>query len=125
MPMSSKPIISFAVAVEPQSSSPDPERTLAGAPKLTVWNHYDEGTGQFFAGVWQATPGCWAVRYSEHEFCHLLAGRVVITSEAGARQEFIAGDSFVVPAGFVGTWEVVEGCRKLYAIFEPRDPSTN
>jgi uncharacterized cupin superfamily protein len=51
----------------------------------------------------------------------LLEGRVAITSEAGERVELAAGDSFVVPAGFVGTWEVIEDCRKLYAIFE--DPA--
>ena len=70
--------------------------------------------------VWAATRGRWVVRYTEHEFCHLLAGRVVLTSEEGERMEFGRGDSFVVPAGFVGTWEVLEECRKLYAIFEAR-----
>jgi uncharacterized protein len=117
-------IISFAGAAEPQRSSPDAARKLAGDPQLTVWNHYSDATGQFFAGVWQATPGRWAVRYSEHEFCHLLAGRVVITSDAGERFEFTAGASFVVPAGFSGTWEVVEECRKVYAIFEARATAT-
>lgn len=119
--MSSAPrIVSFAASVEAQSSVPEAQRVLAGEPQLTVWNHYAEETAQFFAGVWSATCGRWAVRYSEHEFCHLLAGRVVVTSEAGERMEFGQGDSFVVPAGFVGTWDVIEDCRKLYAIFEPR-----
>jgi uncharacterized cupin superfamily protein len=119
--MSPKPsIVSFNAPVEPQRSAPDAERKLSGDPQLTVWNHYTEETAQFFAGVWAATPGRWLVRYSEHEFCHLLAGRVVITSDTGERLEFAAGDSFVVPAGFSGTWEVVAECRKLYAIFEPR-----
>jgi uncharacterized cupin superfamily protein len=113
-------IISFNAAVEAQRSVPQAERLLAGDPEVSVWNHYTEETGQFFAGVWAATRGRWVVRYTEHEFCHLLAGRVVLTSEEGERWEFGRGDSFVVPAGFVGTWEVVEECRKLYAIFEPR-----
>jgi uncharacterized cupin superfamily protein len=121
MRMSSPPsIISFRSSVEPQRSTPDAERKLAGDPQLTVWNHYADATAQFFAGVWSATRGRWIVRYTEHEFCHLLAGRVVITSDAGERSEFAVGDSFVVPAGFAGTWEVIEECRKLYAIFEPR-----
>jgi uncharacterized cupin superfamily protein len=119
--MAHKPsIVAFDVPVEPQRSTLDAERKLAGDPQLTVWNHYSEETAQFFAGVWAATPGRWIVRYSEHEFCHLLAGRVVITSDTGERSEFAAGDSFVVPAGFAGTWEVISECRKLYAIFEPR-----
>ena len=32
-----------------------------------------------------------------------------------------AGQSFVVPAGFSGVWEVLEPARKLYAIYEPGD----
>jgi hypothetical protein len=113
-------IISFSAAVEAQHSVPEAERLLAGEPQLTVWNHYTEATGQFFAGVWAATRGRWVVRYTEHEFCHLLAGRVVLTSDEGERMEFGRGESFVVPAGFAGTWEVIEDCRKLYAIFEAR-----
>jgi len=100
------------------SKTADPETLLDGDPQLTVWNHYSDGTQQFHAGVWAATRGTWRVRYTEHEFCHILSGRVVIASEA-ERVEFGAGDSFVVPAGFVGTWEVVADCRKLYALFEP------
>lgn len=29
------------------------------------------------------------------------------------------GDQFVIPAGFVGEWETLTPCRKLYVIFEP------
>jgi uncharacterized cupin superfamily protein len=29
-----------------------------------------------------------------------------------------AGDSFVIDSGFRGTWEVIEPCRKRYAIYE-------
>lgn len=30
------------------------------------------------------------------------------------------GDRFVIPAGFRGTWEVLEACRKIYVIFEQK-----
>jgi len=116
-------IVAFSRSVAPELSSPDPEKLLSGHPRLTVWNHYGDPTQQFFAGVWEATPGSWRVRYSEHEFCHLLSGRVVITADDGERTEFAAGDSFVVPAGFSGVWEVTQSCRKLYAIFERQTPS--
>jgi uncharacterized cupin superfamily protein len=116
--MTAPGIVSFRDSVEARSSTPDAERLLSGNPRLTVRNHYADAGNQFFAGVWEATRGAWRVRYTEHEFCHLLSGRIVITSETGERQEFAAGDSFVIPSGFAGTWEVVEDCRKLYAIFE-------
>ena len=50
----------------------------------------------------------------------MTAGRVVITSDSGERSSFGPGDAFVVPAGFSGTWEVLEDCAKIYAIFESR-----
>ena len=116
-------IVSFHDAVEPQSSTPEPDRLLSGAPQLTVWNHYADASNQFFAGVWASTRGKWRVRYSEHEFCHITRGRVRIASTSGEQWDFAAGDSFVVPAGFAGTWEVIEECRKLYAIFEAHAPT--
>jgi uncharacterized cupin superfamily protein len=111
-------IVSFRGEVEPQSSSPDAERLVSGEPRLRAWNHYSDPSQQFFAGIWTATRGCWRINYSETEFCHLLEGRVALTSQGGRRWEFAAGESFVVPAGFIGTWEVIEDCRKLYAVFE-------
>ncbi len=117
--MSSSPVIvSFRDSVEPEASQPEPSRLLSGAPRITTWNHYAEAGGRFFAGTWAATRGSWRVRYSEHEFCHLLEGRVRISAEDGTQYEFLAGDSFVIPAGFAGSWEVLEDCRKLYAIYQ-------
>lgn len=117
MPSAPK-IVSFRSSVDPQHSSPDAARIVSGQPRLTVWNYYGDASQQFFAGVWSATRGSWQISYTESEFCHLLQGRVVLSNAQGERWEFAAGDSFVVPAGFVGIWEVVEDCRKLYAIFE-------
>ena len=111
-------IVSFRQHIEPQPANPDASRLLSGNPQLTACNYYSDPSQQFFAGVWSATRGCWRIEYSEHEFCHLLEGRVVLKSTTGERWEFGVGDSFVVPAGFTGSWEVLEDCRKLYAIFE-------
>ena len=114
------PIIDFRTAVDGESSSPAPERLLQGKPRQTVWNHYAEPTAQFFSGIWESTPGKWRVRYSEHEFCHLLSGRLVIVADDGAIYRYGPGDTFVVPAGFSGTWEVLETARKLYCIYESK-----
>jgi len=29
------------------------------------------------------------------------------------------GESFVIPSGFVGTWEVVTPTKKIFVIYEP------
>jgi uncharacterized cupin superfamily protein len=103
-----------------ESANPSPEKILAGIPRTRVSNQYSDGTQQFFCGLWSSTSGRWRIRYTEHEFCVLIEGRVRIESVSGERNEFRAGDAFVVPAGFEGTWEVVEPCKKWYAVFEGR-----
>ena len=46
------------------------------------------------------------------EFCHLLQGHWVFTSESGEVSEVKAGDSWVFPKGWKGTAEVKETVRK-------------
>ena len=106
--------------LEPDVSTPTPDRLLVGVPEHRVWNYFTDSTQTFFAGRWSGTRGKWRVRYTENELCVMTAGRVVITSDSGERSEFGVGAAFVIPAGFVGTWEVLEDCSKVYAIFEPR-----
>jgi uncharacterized protein len=118
--MSAPGIVRLDGPVTAETSVPPAERLLAGEPELEVRNFFADGTQQFFAGRWSATRGKWRVRYTENELCVMTAGRVVIESESGERSVFGAGDAFVVPAGFVGTWEVLEDCAKIYAIFEAR-----
>lgn len=112
-------IVSFRNPVESSESAPAVDVLIAGNPTHTLSNHYSDASDQFFSGIWSSTRGKWRIKYTEHEFCHMLAGRVVIISADGERSEFGAGDSFVIPSGFSGTWEVVEDCRKLYVIFQP------
>ena len=103
-----------------EPADPAPDNILFGNPRARVANQYADAGGEFFCGLWQGTRGRWRVRYTEHEFCVILEGKVCLEASGGERHEFRAGDAFVVPAGFTGSWEVVEDCRKWYAIFEPR-----
>jgi uncharacterized protein len=103
-----------------EECGPAPDRILQGQPVHRVCNAFTDASGQFFCGRWSSSPGKWRVRYTENELCVITAGRLSIESAAGERHSFQAGDAFVVPAGFEGTWTVHEECTKLYAIFEPR-----
>ncbi len=94
------------------------ERLLAGKPITRVSNYFSDSTQQFHAGRWSATRGKWRVTYTENELCVMTSGKVVIESASGERNTFATGDVFVVPAGFAGSWEVLEDCSKIYAIFE-------
>ena len=97
---------------------PEPDRVLEGTPAHRAWNAFTDTSGQFLCGRWSSTRGKWRVRYTENELCVMTAGRVVIESDSGERSTFARGDAFVVPAGFSGTWEVLEDCSKIYAVFE-------
>jgi len=116
--MSIPAIVDFRTAGAPVEAPFEPAKLLAGAPRATVDNRYSDPSQQFHCGTWASTPGRWKVRYTEHEFCYLLSGRVRLVSSDGVAVEFGPGDAFVVPAGFSGTWETLESARKHYAIFE-------
>jgi uncharacterized cupin superfamily protein len=94
------------------------EKLISGNPKQVVWNTYSGAGGKFLAGIWQSEVGKWRIRYTEEEYCHLLQGVSVITDAQGRAVTVSAGDRFVIPRGFVGTWEVVEPTRKIYVLYE-------
>lgn len=94
------------------------EKLITGNPRQAVWNAYSGSDAKFSAGVWQSEIGKWRIRYTEEEYCHVLEGVSVITDAHGQAVTVTAGDRFVIPRGFIGTWEVVEPTRKIYVIYE-------
>jgi uncharacterized cupin superfamily protein len=95
------------------------DKLLAGNPKQSVWNHYQDTTQKFSAGEWFSEVGKWKISYTEEEYCQILEGVSVITDNDGNSITLSTGDNFVVPSGFVGTWEVIEPTRKIYVVYEP------
>lgn len=112
-------VISFQDALpEPVRYRPAADRILAGDPAQTAWILFQSSDGRFSTGIWQAERGKWRVVFTESEFAHLLEGKIVVTGDDGSQRTFSAGDAFVSPAGFTGTWEIVETARKLYTTYE-------
>jgi uncharacterized protein len=95
------------------------EKLIAGNPRQCVWKHYSDASGKFFAGIWHSEIGKWRISYTEEEYCQILRGTSIIADNAGNIMTVSAGDSVVIPRGFVGTWEVVEPTQKIYVIYEP------
>ena len=50
------------------------------------------------------------------EFVQVLSGKLILTGTDGVSQEFVAGDSLVVPKGFTGTWKMLGNYRELIVI---------
>ena len=105
----------LAVAGEPVPA----DSVLAGAPLTRYASAFTSPDQRFDVGLWESSPGSWRVSYTETEICVLLAGRVKLTSMDGTAVEFHSGDAFLIPAGFEGSWEVLEYARKLYVIYQP------
>ena len=99
-----------------------PEKLLQGNPRQTAWLHYTDPSGRFMAGIWHSERGRWKILYTEEEYCQVLEGVSIITDQAGTAVTVRAGEEFVIPAGFSGTWEVVEPTRKRFVIYEARTP---
>ena len=113
-------IVSLSAPLEAEVSTPGADRLVAGNPRHSLANYFSDSSQQFFVGRWSSTRGTWRVRYTENELCVITAGRVTLRGDDGTANSFAAGDAFVIPAGFSGTWEVAEDCTKIYAIFESR-----
>ena len=50
------------------------------------------------------------------EFVTVPNGKLMLTGTDDVSQEYIAGDSFVVPKGFAGTWKMLGNYRDLVVI---------
>ena len=106
------------LASEPVEYLPSAEKIISGRPLQRIWSHYTDSSEKFSVGVWECEPGAWRVHYTEEEYCRILTGRSLLTNADGVVREVVAGDEFVIPSGFEGTWEVTERSRKIYVISE-------
>ncbi|MGA8132592.1 MULTISPECIES: cupin domain-containing protein [Pseudomonas] len=119
--MSIQDIVDFSEATTvPERFRPAEEKVFKGDPEQTIYNHYGSPCGQMNAGVWEGAVGQWTVNYTEHEYCEIVQGVSVLRDADGNAKTLRAGDRFVIPAGFKGTWEVLEHCRKIYVVFEQK-----
>ena len=107
------------VAAEREEYFVAPEKLLSGNPKQTVWMQYSDPTNKFFVGIWHSEAGKWKISYTEEETCQILEGESIITDDSGNSTTVTKGDCFVIPRGFVGTWEVVIPTKKNFVVYEP------
>ncbi len=104
--------------VEEVRRAMEASNVISGTPMHTVRNYFEDNDRQLTAGIWESTAGKWHAFTGKHEFCYILAGRVRLADRAGNYKEFVTGDSFVIPDGFEGTWQVLEDAKKLYVILK-------
>lgn len=74
-----------------------------------------EGDGVIM-GTWECEPGEMKLEIAFTEFCHLLKGHWVMTSDTGEVTEVRQGDSFAFPKGWKGTARVLKTVRKAFTL---------
>lgn len=116
--MSAPALLKLDATVTAEEYFLPPEKLVSGNPKQTVWMHYKDPSSRFFVGLWRSERGKWRIAYTEEEFCLMLEGTSIVCDESGRSVTVSAGESFVMPRGFVGTWEVVEPTTKRFVIYE-------
>ena len=74
--------------------------------------------GEFVVALYEAMPAVIDIAepYPYDEYVRVLEGSVVLTSSEGERQSYEAGDAFLVPVGWTGTWEMPTRFRELIII---------
>lgn len=95
---------------------PFPEEELLRGPQ-TNWVktlHHGEVT----ISLYESTPALIAVNkpFPYDEFVHVLEGELILTHIDGKKQTFRAGDSFLVPKGFLGTWDMTTHFREMVVV---------
>ncbi len=77
--------------------------------------HYGE---ELIVEVYEDEPATF--RFDEpfiyDEFVTILSGKLILTATGGQSQEYVAGETLVVPKGFTGTWQMLGNFRELIVI---------
>lgn len=93
-----------------------PDRVVEGNPHHTTELHFESPDKALIAGTWTSTPGKWHAFTERDEYCYIVSGHVRLIDRAGNSQTFKAGDSFLIPNGFEGYWDVIETTTKQFVI---------
>ncbi len=109
-------VIAFETNGAPRATRVD-DPALVDAPyDSKSWRCFESTDGRALSGIWEAGPHLERCACDYDEMCHILEGQVRLTDAKGAQRVFGPGDSFVVAAGFVGTWENLTHVRKVFFI---------
>ena len=81
---------------------------------------YESKDKKFLVALWESGPGVLQTdSYPNDEYVLVLEGQLAITNKSGTKDEFKAGDSFVIPKGWAGTWDMKTKFKKQFvAVYE-------
>lgn len=119
--MNTSAIVRFdAPGFAPVIDHPREDRREAGNPERRTWTLYEPPAGDLSAGIWECEPGRWRIVFApdKDEYFFVLQGHVRLHDVRGGVTDVKAGEAAVIPAGFEGSFEVVERVRKHFVLIE-------
>lgn len=100
--------------------STSPEGEVPRGPQNQPQKHWTKTlhTGEVSVALYESTPALVEIKepFPYDEYVHVLEGEVTLTHIDGKKQTFTAGDSFLVPKGFLGTWNMTKHFRELVVV---------
>ena len=95
------------------------EILVAGELNMNVATLFD-GT-ELRVSIFESTPAKTDHRTRPtdvDEFVTVLSGKLILTEPNGTAHEFYPGESFVLPIGYTGTWEMQGNYRELVVLMK-------
>ena len=92
---------------------------VAGELNMNVATLFD-GT-ELRVSIFESTPATTDHRTRPtdvDEFVTVLSGKLILTEPNGPAHEFYPGESFVLPIGYTGTWEMQGNYRELVVLMK-------
>ena len=74
--------------------------------------------GEVVVALYESTPARIAVNkpFPYDEFVTVLEGELILTHIDGTKQTFKAGDSVLLPKGWMGTWDMTKHFREMVVV---------
>ena len=92
---------------------PEDERAGPQSNWMTVLH-----SGEVTVAVYESTPVLIEIKepFPYDEYVHVLEGEVTLTDLDGNENTFKAGENFLVPKGFLGTWNMTTHYREMVVV---------
>ena len=106
-------------------SAPTPVPVPVGLPVPAVCtvSHASKANARTRTGVWECSPGRFRRQVLQAEFSHFLEGECSFTPDGGETIEIRPGDALFFPANSLGVWDIRSTTRKVFIVFDEREPT--
>ena len=90
---------------------------ITGEVEPLGFRTYNFHTGNIMVSVYESKPGKVRIEGSVYdEFITVLEGTLILRPDSGGEYTYKAGESLIVPKGYIGEWEMPERYRGLIVV---------